>query len=434
MVCWRVSTSVHVIDPATLRTGEISAEKFWKARASGASAAASSKAPPPFKAILSKTALREYVVMDVEPIVDLKSMDAPQKQKGARRRFKRKSRRRRNFNVTPSTAGDDDGDEEMAEGAKGTVNRKRKHGAASGQGYDGAKTSRAAGGKFQLALVTVARSSDLESGDPTVSSRRITVRSHLGRILRIGDTVLGYDLKSANLDADALKPIRERGIKFEERIPDVVLVKKLYVKKRRGRRKGHENGGHETFENEAEQRDEGEPAGGLQRHWMLHSLPMSAASGSQSKGKRRGGKRGKKGKKGDDENAVGPSTANAGSGDVLLKGGLREVVGEEEYELFLRELEDDKELRSRIYMYKDRRAFKETVDALRMDQDDEEEEDGDGKDDEDAATVGLEELLDDLTLSGADDGKVNDISIVAAAAAATATASQSFEQADLDEL
>ena len=198
---WRVSTTVHVIDPLTLRTGEISGEKYYKSKAAGASAAASSKAPPPFKAVLSKKALREFIIMDVEPVVDAASINAAIQQKGARRRFKRKARRRRNFNLNAQDAppanlaggSKNVNDDSMGMDASGdwkSAGKKRKRG-AGGQGFHGAMTSRAAGGKFQLALVTVARSSDLESGDPTVSSRRFTVKSHLGRILRVGDKVLG---------------------------------------------------------------------------------------------------------------------------------------------------------------------------------------------------------------------------------------------------
>ncbi len=69
----------------------------------------------------------------------------------------------------------------------------------------------------------IAREADLG-----VNDERYTASTHLGRILKTGDTVLGYHLSSqANLNAEEL------GLKGD--LPDVILVRKVYEK--RGKRK-----------------------------------------------------------------------------------------------------------------------------------------------------------------------------------------------------
>lgn len=70
--------------------------------------------------------------------------------------------------------------------------------------------------RARLAEAVVARESDLGSNDT-----QFTVITHLGHLLRAGDTVLGYDVSSANLPEDALHSMKNA-------LPDVVLVRKLY--------------------------------------------------------------------------------------------------------------------------------------------------------------------------------------------------------------
>ncbi len=68
----------------------------------------------------------------------------------------------------------------------------------------------------------IAREADLG-----VNDERYTAVTHLGRILRTGDTVLGYHLSSqANFNAEEL------GLRD---LPDVVLVRKVY--ERHGKRR-----------------------------------------------------------------------------------------------------------------------------------------------------------------------------------------------------
>eukprot|EP00611_Tribonema_gayanum_P012236 TRINITY_DN2286_c0_g1_i3.p1 TRINITY_DN2286_c0_g1~~TRINITY_DN2286_c0_g1_i3.p1 ORF type:complete len:539 (-),score=244.82 TRINITY_DN2286_c0_g1_i3:140-1756(-) len=71
--------------------------------------------------------------------------------------------------------------------------------------------------RARLAEVTIARECDLGTNDT-----QFTAISHLGHLLKAGDTVLGYDVASANLPEDHL-----RGLKTA--LPDVVLVRKVYT-------------------------------------------------------------------------------------------------------------------------------------------------------------------------------------------------------------
>ncbi|SJM82856.1 probable 60S ribosomal export protein NMD3 [Zygosaccharomyces bailii] len=72
-------------------------------------------------------------------------------------------------------------------------------------------------GKRVQADITIARASDLGSND-----QEYYVRSHLGAICHAGDSVLGYHISNANYNSDLFD-----GLNYD-RVPDVVLVKKLY--------------------------------------------------------------------------------------------------------------------------------------------------------------------------------------------------------------
>ena len=82
-------------------------------------------------------------------------------------------------------------------------------------------------GKFQLAEATVARSSDLGANDTTYFTR-----THLGGILHPGDTVMGYHLTGTNFNNPNFE-VLEQSNTLSSQIPDVVLVKKSYLRKRK---------------------------------------------------------------------------------------------------------------------------------------------------------------------------------------------------------
>lgn len=131
---------------------------------------------------------------------------------------------------------------------------------------------------------------DYESS--SLANQIFHTRTHLGGILQPGDTAMGYFLSNNNFNSDdfALLP--------SHRIPDVMLVKKSYPNRRK--------------KNKA-------------RGWKLRSIAKEAGEEGETGG---------------------------GRGVVGRMGGRDQKKVEEDYELFLRELEEDEELRGAVNLYK----------------------------------------------------------------------------------
>jgi len=73
--------------------------------------------------------------------------------------------------------------------------------------------------KHSVSEVWVQRTCDLGTNN------MIFCRTHLGHLLNIGDTVLGVDLRTSNINNDDFEKINK------DNLPDVVLVKKVYADK-----------------------------------------------------------------------------------------------------------------------------------------------------------------------------------------------------------
>lgn len=145
MICHKMSTTVHLVDPLTLRGCDIPSYEYWK---------------KPFESAATRSQMTEFTVLNVEDV------ESPE------------------------------------------VGTRAKHHLAG----------RA---KMRLADIEIARSADLGVNDD-----RLIVRSHLGRILRPGNRVLGYDLRYINLsglDDETLK---------EATKADVFLVRKVFQRKK----------------------------------------------------------------------------------------------------------------------------------------------------------------------------------------------------------
>ena len=181
-------------------------------------------------------------------------------------------------------------------------------------------------------------------------------RTHLGGILQPGDTVLGYHLTNANYNSDDFAQLAS------ERVPDVILVKKTYPNRRKKNKP---------------------------RNWKLRSIGKEAGEEGET---------------------------SSGRGVVGRMGGRDQKKVEEDYELFLRELEEDPEMRGVVNLYKTKdvkmgdgvpKGRKKSQYAMDVDEtpqvaEEEAEEEGDFPD------ISLDELLDDLdemTL-GEDEGTV----------------------------
>ncbi|KAJ5256614.1 NMD protein affecting ribosome stability and mRNA decay [Penicillium angulare] len=180
-------------------------------------------------------------------------------------------------------------------------------------------------GKFNLAEVTVARASDLGSNDITYFTR-----THLGGILHVGDSVLGYHLSGTMYNDDNYEAI-EASSQYSSTIPDVILVKKFYARKRKPKN----------------------------RAWRLRRMAREH----------------------EDE---------ALAGAVQQKSRKQEQEAnrvEEDFEAFLRDIEEDQELRHTLDLYKSRKQAQAT-DAM------DEEEDNESEDE--TPQINMEELLDDF--------------------------------------
>ncbi|WWC85954.1 uncharacterized protein L201_000824 [Kwoniella dendrophila CBS 6074] len=154
-------------------------------------------------------------------------------------------------------------------------------------------------GKYVLADAQVVRS--LSSGnnsnmdeDGMGDDGIYHTRTHLGGILQPGDTVLGYHLTNSNFNNDAFESFNQ------DRIPDVILVKKTYPNRRK----------------------KSKP-----RNWKLRSIAKEAED-------------------------VNENSNTIGRGALGRKGGVDQRNVERDYELFLRDLEEDKEMRAAINLYK----------------------------------------------------------------------------------
>jgi len=151
----------------------------------------------------------------------------------------------------------------------------------------------------QVALSGAFRSSGTHQDDgimdyesSTFTNQIFHTRTHLGAILQPGDTVMGYHLSNANYNSDDFAQLPS------SRIPDIILVKKSYPNQRKKSKS---------------------------RNWQLRSIAKEA---------------GEEGETGRERGVVG------------RMGGRDQKKVEEDYELFLRDLEEDPEMRGAVNLYK----------------------------------------------------------------------------------
>ncbi|TFY51571.1 hypothetical protein EVJ58_g10494 [Rhodofomes roseus] len=128
--------------------------------------------------------------------------------------------------------------------------------------------------------------------DGGAASQILHTRTHLGAILQPGDAALGYYLTNANFNSDAFASLPAH------RVPDVILVKKAYPNRRKKNKP---------------------------RNWRLRSIAREA---------------GEEGDTGADRGVVG------------RMGGRDKKKVDEDYELFLRDLEEDEEMRGAVNLYR----------------------------------------------------------------------------------
>ncbi|KAI9705462.1 MAG: ribosome-binding protein [Candelina mexicana] len=234
-LCYRVGTSVNLLDPNTLQTADVSTPIYWRS---------------PFTSLADVQELVQFVVMDVEPIGLTK-------------------------------------------------------------------------GRFLLAEATVARASDLGVNDKTYFTR-----THLGQILHPGDQVLGYHLTGTNFNNPQFEALEDSN-SYASSIPDVMLVKKYYERKKKSK----------------------------PRNWRVKRMAKD-------------------------------------EGELLPRKQDQERI-ERDFEMFLRDVEEDTEYRSTVALYKaQERARAEKMEGIHAEGEvDEMEEDSE---DEEVPPISMDELLEDF--------------------------------------
>ncbi|KAI0628067.1 NMD3-domain-containing protein [Trametes polyzona] len=147
----------------------------------------------------------------------------------------------------------------------------------------------------QVALSGAFRSHADEDGmdyESATSSQIFHTRTHLGGILQPGDTAMGYFLTNANFNSDDFAALPSH------RVPDIVLVKKAYPNRRKKNKP---------------------------RAWRLRTIAKEEGEEGETGG---------------------------GRGVVGRMGGRDQKKVEEDYELFLRDLEEDEEMRGAVNLYR----------------------------------------------------------------------------------
>ncbi|GAB7350726.1 hypothetical protein MBLNU459_g1279t1 [Dothideomycetes sp. NU459] len=248
-LCYRIGTSLNLLDPNTLQTTDVSTPIYWRA---------------PFQPLSDVTELTEFIVMDIEPIGPAK-------------------------------------------------------------------------GRFLLAEATVARASDLGVNDKTYFTR-----THLGNLLHPGDSVMGYLLSGTQFNNTEFEAI-ESSKQYASQIPDVVLVKKAYPRRKK--------------------------ASGRARNWKLKRMAKE-------------------------------------EDDVLPRKQDQDRL-ERDFEMFLRDVEEDEDLRQTMAVYKAQReaaAVAAAHDKEEMDMETDAEDDGDSDDDE-GPQIPMDQLLDEFEEMNMDDAE-----------------------------
>jgi nonsense-mediated mRNA decay protein 3 len=174
-------------------------------------------------------------------------------------------------------------------------------------------------GRYVLAEATVARASDLGRNDQSYYTR-----THLGGVLNVGDSVMGYHLSGTNFNNDLFDELENS--KHASRIPDVVLVKKHYARKKKGKT----------------------------RNWRLKRMAKEES-------------------------------------DMLARKQDQDRM-ERDFEMFLRDVEEDQELRAGLALYK---AEQQRLQAQQAQSDAMDTEDSEAGDDE-GLEIPMEQLLDDF--------------------------------------
>ncbi|GAA6060090.1 hypothetical protein JCM10212_003051 [Sporobolomyces blumeae] len=207
----------------------------------------------------------------------------------------------------------------------------------------------AKGGRFLLADAQVS-----PVGGSMASDMIFHTRTHLGAVLKPGDTVLGFYLSNSNFNNDAFETMDP------SRVPEVVLVRKTYPNRRKKSKA---------------------------RTWKLRSIVKAVAGESMEDADHIGFGR---------EKVQTTRRGKAVAGD--------QAKAEADYERFLQDIQEDPELRAEMQLFKDKSALERQQNAMDEDTDAE----GGDDDDDEYPEINVDELLDDMENLGIEDGEGHD--------------------------
>lgn len=288
LLCHKMSSRIHLIDPLTFNTYDYDANSYWRYE---------------FKSYVDRNVLEEFMIINVEEEIDYGKKYA-------------------NMSVLSQSANDvemNESDSKVNQ-SKSTNYKNAPSNKNSSQRH---QPSYYNNNHNQFKIVTVQCISLKHADDQNSGSGNlITTRSHLGGKIHSGDIFFGYNMKSLNINEE-LEGIMTKA----DSIPDVILVKKKYVRK--------EN---------------------TKRHWKLKHLDKDVDMTKKEK-----------------------------TGDKV----------EAQYEEFLRDIEEDKDMRKNVNLYKDDDVLKELEGKfknLKVNEHNDSEID-----------IKVDELLDDLTLNDKED-------------------------------
>ncbi len=331
MLCYRITSAIYLIDPTTLKTVDISAHNYFRF---------------PFTSVMTSKQLSEYTVVDLVPETaptntaaedkkDSKASVMPTGNSKAKKKHGTKS-----SSTTPAatpkqqpTASPNYTAASAISAATVTVpvaavsipdtqpqpqpqSQLQQPAAPMHASVATSGTARERyGAKLGLATATVARTSEL--GQP---NSEVLVLTHLGNVLKIGDTVQGFDVSNAGSIAVILEdPNNGYGKAAKKfRIPDVVLVQKSYPKSQR------KNRGNRKFRLKSLKKAAADP--------NAEDNTDSAVAANESKSKKKSSSKSK------------PSAAASAAA-------LTEAGEEDDIDLFMDEIERDPEMRRQINLY-----------------------------------------------------------------------------------
>ncbi|SCV74009.1 BQ2448_6441 [Microbotryum intermedium] len=192
----------------------------------------------------------------------------------------------------------------------------------------------AKGGRFLLADAQIS-----PVGGSMNSDVIFHTRTHLGAVLKPGDTVLGYMLGSSNFNNDAWETMDQ------SRAPEVILVRKTYPNRRKKSKA---------------------------RGWKLKSMVKEVGGASLEGADTIGLGR---------EKSEGKKSRGAGAAE--------HAKAEADYERFLRDIEEDEEMRQTLRLFKDPKALQQQENEMIEELDVEDAED-------DFPEINVDDLLDDM--------------------------------------